>query len=193
MIWTIIGIVILLFVLWFVIYFMLTLWPKIKQNRASSLVETIAEPKYQAGSKKDAEYGQKTIYDDVRSLDFPDISIIFLGKTRVGAGGVYNRGFIHYNFKVALSPRSNIRVLYPTGRGKEIFWTPGTGEIGPQIFGYFGKAYMLEMGFRDNCTGNDCSLKENEYIITQLPPGHPYITDQLIDREELDRNIYKKR
>jgi hypothetical protein len=83
--------------------------------------------------KVKANYRERASFSRDTWLEFPDFDLLYLGT------GVYTSGGMHvpiksYYFRIVRGAEENI-----------IFWTAGTGIIGPIPFEFNGNDYMIEM------------------------------------------------
>ena len=108
----------------------------------------------QAASEQKASYGTRVKYQAGQKIEFPDFTVEYVGERRKSLP-VYPRGFLYYDFKVRTA---NIE--------KVVFWSSGTGDIGPVEFEIGGKHYQLELRHSDKLG----KLNDNELVIWQAKP-----------------------
>ncbi len=98
------------------------------------------------------KYGEKVSYTGKKELIFPDFSIKFIGKREVKPAkeGMPPLTMIFYDFEAV------------KGDAKQtIFWSSGTGDIGPTFFDFDGAGYVLELKQSDIIK----SLDEGVFVI----------------------------
>lgn len=81
-----------------------------------------------------ADYGVKTRFAKGKPLAFPDCELTFTGTRRI-VSPAYSRGFLYYDFKAAVG-----------GKTKDVSWSSGTGDIGPEFFEVNGRKFVIELG-----------------------------------------------
>ena len=116
-------------------------------------------------------YGAKIQYAQGQPLDFPDVTLEFVGERESPASSDYPRGMTFYDFKV-----------YQGSRVQLISWSAGTGDIGPTLFELAGNRYALELAMSDKLG----ILDENELVLwrevipaTEAPIATPIPTPAL--------------
>ena len=97
-----------------------------------------------------ADYGVKTRDQKGKALVFPDCELTFTGTRRVSSS-TYPRGFLYYDFEA----RSG-------GKTKEVSWSSGTGDIGPEFFEVNGRKFVLELSSSAAFKG---WMKDNELVL----------------------------
>lgn len=97
-------------------------------------------------------YGQKIQYTQGQPLNFPDLTLEFVGKRESPATSDYPRSMIFYDFKVHQGSQAQL-----------ISWSAGTGDIGPTLFELAGNRYALELALSDKLG----SLDEDELLLWQ--------------------------
>jgi len=75
-------------------------------------------------------YGVKIQYVQGQPLNYPDVTLEFVGKRETPATSDYPRSTIFYDFKV-----------YQGNQAQLISWSAGTGDIGPTLFELDGNRY----------------------------------------------------
>lgn len=95
-------------------------------------------------------YGVKIQYAQGQPLNFPDVTLEFVGKRESPASSDYPRGMTFYDFKV-----------YQGSRAQLVSWSAGTGDIGPTLFELAGNRYALELAMSDKLG----SLDEDELVL----------------------------
>ena len=83
--------------------------------------------------KVKADYREKVRFSRDTWIEFPDFDLIYLG-TGVRTSGGMHVPIKSYYFKIVRGREENI-----------IFWTAGTGDIGPIPFEFNDNDYMIEM------------------------------------------------
>lgn len=90
------------------------------------------------------KYGEKVSYSSGNELKFPDFSIKFTGKREE---------------KISNDQRSSLKMIFYdfeiiNGEAKQkVFWSSGTGDIGPSFFELNGEKYVLELAQSDIIKG----------------------------------------
>ena len=109
------------------------------------------------GSTQPPTYGVKIQYAEGQPLNFPDVTLEFVGKRESPGSSDYPRGMIFYDFKVHQGSRAQL-----------VSWTAGTGDIGPTLFDLAGHRYALELAISDKLG----SLEEDELVLWRevIPP-----------------------
>jgi hypothetical protein len=97
-----------------------------------------------------ADYGKKERFAKGKALVFPDCELVFTGTRRVSSSA-YPRGFLYYDFEA----RSG-------GQTKEVSWSSGTGDVGPEFFAVNGRKFVLELGSSAAFKG---WLKDDELVL----------------------------
>jgi hypothetical protein len=113
-------------------------------------------------------YGERTQYAEGQPLDFPDVTLEFVGMRQAPGSADYPRGMTYYDFKA-----------HQGGQALLVSWTAGTGDIGPTLFELAGSRYALELAMSDKLG----SLGENELVLwrevipaTEAPIATPIAT-----------------
>ena len=101
-------------------------------------------------STEQPRYGVKTQYTQGQPLNFPDVTLEFLGKRKAPGSADYPRGMTFYDFRV-----------YHGSQAQLVSWTAGTGDIGPTLFELAGSRYALELAMSDKLG----SLDEDELVL----------------------------
>jgi hypothetical protein len=99
-------------------------------------------------------YGLKIRYVVGQPLNFPDLSLEFIGQRKVDTSPEYPRGFTYYDFKVRQGNQEQL-----------VSWSAGTGDIGPTFFEMAGQSYQLELAASDQLG----RLAEDELVLWKLP------------------------
>ena len=114
-------------------------------------------------------YGEKIHYAQGEALNFPDLTIEFVGKREAPITSDYPQGMTFYDFKV-----------YQGTQAQLISWSAGTGDIGPTLFELAGNRYALELAMSDELG----SLAEDELVlwqeaipVTEAPTASPVPTE----------------
>lgn len=102
------------------------------------------------GSGLAADYGVKTRFAKGKPLTFPDCELVFAGTRRVSSPA-YSRGFLYYDFKATSG-----------GKSKDVSWSSGTGDIGPEFFEVNGRKFVLELGATILAKG---FMKDDELVL----------------------------
>ena len=97
-------------------------------------------------------YGVKIQYAQGQPLNFPDVTLEFVGKREAPISADYPQGMTFYDFKV-----------YQGTQAKLISWSAGTGDIGPTLFELAGNSYALELAISTELG----SLAEDELVLWQ--------------------------
>ena len=100
-------------------------------------------------STKPPGYGVKIQYAQGQPLNFPDVTLEFVGKRESPPSEYYPRSMYSYDFKVSQGSQSQL-----------ISWSSGTGDIGPTLFELAGNRYALELAMSDKLG----SLDEDELV-----------------------------
>lgn len=95
-------------------------------------------------------YGVKINYSDRQIKKLPDLSLRFLGKRHVESS-IFRPGFTYYDFEVAKENQI-----------KQVSWSSGTGDIGPQYFEVGGTEFVLELASSEAFKG---FMKEGEMVV----------------------------
>jgi hypothetical protein len=103
-----------------------------------------------APASRAADYGVKVAFKKDVPVTFTDFALTYLGERQVKSA-VYPRGFTNHDFQVGSGPGS-----------QKIFWSSGTGDIGPTLFKVGGKQFALELSRSDKLG----PLKPNELVVT---------------------------
>jgi len=105
--------------------------------------------------KVNANYQEKVRFSRDTKVEFPDFDLIYLG-TGVSTGGGMHVPIKSYYFKIVRGREENI-----------IFWTAGTGVIGPIPFEFNDNDYMIEMKRMVYGREGQVRLGENELSISR--------------------------
>ncbi len=97
-------------------------------------------------------YGEKIQFAQGRPLNFPDVTLEFLGERASPASSDFPRSMTFYDFKV-----------YQGSQEQLISWSAGTGDIGPTLFELAGNRYALELAMSDKLG----SMDEDELVLWQ--------------------------
>lgn len=105
--------------------------------------------------KVKANYRERVTFSRDAWVEFPDFDLLYLGT------GVHTSGGMHvpiksYYFRIVRGREENI-----------IFWTAGTGVIGPIPFEFSGNDYMIEMKRMAYGRDGEVELGENELSISR--------------------------
>ena len=103
-------------------------------------------------STKPPRYGVKIQYAQGQPLNFPDVTLEFVGKRESPPSSDYPRSMYSYDFKV-----------YQGSQSQLISWSSGTGDNGPTLFELGGNRYALELAMSDKLG----VLDENELVLWQ--------------------------
>ena len=101
----------------------------------------------QQADGKAEKYGEIISYSKDKEIKYPDFSIKFLGERKEDKPPI---SMTFYDFEIV---KGETR--------KKIFWTSGTGDIGPTAFELTGTEYLLELGVSDIHR----ALSENKLVI----------------------------
>ena len=104
-------------------------------------------------STKPPRYGEKIQYAHGQLLNFPDVTLEFVGKRESPPSDHYPRSMYSYDFKV-----------YQGNQSQLISWSSGTGDIGPTLFELTGNRYALELVMSDKLG----ILDENELVLWRV-------------------------
>jgi len=104
-------------------------------------------------SMQQPTYGVKTQYTQGQPLNFPDVTLEFVGKRESPPSDYYPRSMYFYDFKV-----------YQGNQSQLISWSSGTGDIGPTLFELAGNRYALELAMSDKLG----VLDENELVLWRV-------------------------
>ncbi len=104
-------------------------------------------------STKPPRYGVKIQYTQGQPLNFPDVTLEFVGKRESPPSSDYPRSMYSYDFKVYQGSQEDL-----------ISWSAGTGDIGPTLFELAGNRYALELAMSDKLG----ILDENELVLWQV-------------------------
>lgn len=105
------------------------------------------------GSSRAADYGAKITFKKAAPVAFPDFVLTYLGERKV-TSEKFPSGFVYHDFRVAAA-----RVT------QTVFWSSGTGDIGPTLFKVAGKNFALELS-RSEKLGR---LREDEVVLSRAP------------------------
>ncbi len=95
-------------------------------------------------------YGAKVRYAQGQPLNFPDVTLEFVGKRESPPSSDYPRSMTFYDFKVHQGSQAQL-----------VSWTAGTGDIGPTLFELAGNRYALELAISDKLG----SLDQDELVL----------------------------
>jgi len=108
------------------------------------------------GSEKvKANYRERASFSRDTWVEFPDFDLLYLG-TGVNTSGGMHVPIKSYYFRIVRGTEENI-----------IFWTAGTGVIGPIPFEFSDNDYMIEMKRTAYGREGEVELGENELIISR--------------------------
>ncbi|MCB0176108.1 MAG: hypothetical protein KDJ97_36760 [Anaerolineae bacterium] len=112
-------------------------------------------------STQPPSYGGKVHYAQGQPLNFPDVTMEFVGKREAPASVDYPRGMTFYDFKV-----------YQGNQAQLVSWSAGAGDIGPTLFELAGNRYALELAMSDQLgsLGQDELVLWREVSPTAEPP-----------------------
>jgi hypothetical protein len=102
-----------------------------------------------------ANYREKVRFSRDTWIEFPDFDLIYLG-TGVSTGGGMHVPIKSYYFRIVRGKEENI-----------IFWTAGTGVIGPIPFEFNDDDYVIEMKRMAYGQEGEVKLGEDELIISR--------------------------
>ena len=105
------------------------------------------------GSAQTLRYGKKVHYAQGEPLDFPDLTLEFVGITEYPPSDLYPRSMYAYEFKASKEGESQL-----------ISWSSGTGDIGPTFFEISGKKFSLELALSDELG----PLEKDELVVWRL-------------------------
>jgi hypothetical protein len=105
--------------------------------------------------KVKANYRQRVSFSRDTWVEFPDFDLLYLGMG-VNTGGGMHVPIKSYYFRIVRGREENI-----------IFWTAGTGVIGPIPFEFNGNDYMIEMKRMAYGQEGEAELGENELSISR--------------------------
>ena len=106
--------------------------------------------------KVKANYRERATFSRDTWIEFPDFDLLYLG-TGVSTGGGMHVPIKSYYFRIVRGREENI-----------IFWTAGTGVIGPIPFEFNGNEYMIEMKRMADGREGEVELGENELSIYRV-------------------------
>jgi hypothetical protein len=95
-------------------------------------------------------YGERIQYAEGQPLNFPDVTLEFVGKRKAPGSADYPRGMTFYDFRAHQGSQAQL-----------VSWTAGTGDIGPTLFELAGSRYALELAMSDKLG----SLDEDELVL----------------------------
>jgi hypothetical protein len=101
-------------------------------------------------STQQPRYGVKVQYTQGQPLNFPDVTLEFVGKRESPPSDYYPRSMYSYDFNVSQGSQSQL-----------VSWSAGTGDIGPTLFELAGNRYALELAMSDKLG----ILDENELVL----------------------------
>ena len=128
------------------------IFPNVGCSRRSFLalgLMAFAMPACGASKSGSAAYGTKVRYSKGSVVSFPHFDLKYIGTRKV-ASSAYPRGFIYHDFEISRGTSS-----------KTVFWSSGTGDIGPTVFQFDGKEFWLELSRSDKLG----KLAENEVVV----------------------------
>lgn len=96
------------------------------------------------------QYGEKVQYEKGTVIQFPDFRLVYIGDKWLSGKNGATWSMVFNLFEISDGKIS-----------KEISWSSGTGNIGPNPFEFKGKKYNIEKTISDNFG----QLKLNELII----------------------------
>ena len=105
--------------------------------------------------KVKANYREKVKFSRDTWIEFPDFDLLYLG-TGVSTGGGMHVPIKSYYFRIVKGGEENI-----------IFWTAGTGVIGPIPFEFNDNDYMIEMELMSFGREGEDKLGRNELSISR--------------------------
>jgi len=105
--------------------------------------------------KVKADYQEKVKFSRDTWVEFPDFELLYLG-TGVSTGGGMHVPIKSYYFKIVRGREENI-----------IFWTAGTGVIGPIPFEFDDNDYIIEMDYIAYGRKGAVKLGKNEFSISR--------------------------
>ena len=100
-----------------------------------------------------ANYRERASFSRDTWVEFPDFDLLYLG-TGISTGSGMHVPIKSYYFRIVRGSEENI-----------IFWTAGTGVIGPIPFEFSSKDYMIEMKRTAYGQEGEVELGENELVI----------------------------
>ena len=106
--------------------------------------------------KVKANYREKVEFSRDTWIEFPDFDLLYLG-TGVSTGGGMHVPIKSYYFRIVKGSEENI-----------IFWTAGTGVIGPIPFEFNDNDYMIEMVLMSSGREGEEKLGKNELSISRI-------------------------
>ena len=105
--------------------------------------------------KVKAGYREKVRFSRDIMVEFPDFDLLYLG-TGVSTGGGIHVPIKSYYFRIGRGEEENI-----------IFWTAGTGDIGPIPFEFNDTSYIIEMERMGYGRKEEIKLDKNELSISR--------------------------
>jgi len=105
--------------------------------------------------KVKANYREKVEFSRDTWIEFPDFDLLYLGTGTRTDGGMHVP-IKSYYFKIVKGREENI-----------IFWTAGTGDIGPVPFEFNDNDYMIEMELMSFGREEEDRLGKNELSISR--------------------------
>ena len=105
--------------------------------------------------KAKANYRERTSFSRDTWVEFPDFDLLYLG-TGVNTGGGMHVPIKSYYFRIARGTEENI-----------VFWTAGTGVIGPIPFEFNDNDYMIEMQSTAYGQQGGVTLGQDELVISR--------------------------
>lgn len=105
--------------------------------------------------KVKANYREKVEFSRDTWIEFPDFDLLYLG-TGVSTSGGMHVPIKSYYFRIVKGSEENI-----------IFWTAGTGVIGPIPFEFNDNDYMIEMVLMSSGREGEDKLGKNELSISR--------------------------
>lgn len=97
-----------------------------------------------------AVYGEKVVYKKGTPIQFPDFILIYRGEKELSGENGSTWYMLFYLFEISDGENT-----------KEISWSSGLGDIGPNPFEFNNKKYNIEKGISEKFG----KLNENELVI----------------------------
>ncbi len=115
-----------------------------------------------------AKYEEVIVFLENKNLQYPDFSLRYTGTTSLPLPNNSSVSMVKYNFEITA----------PNGSNQTIFWSSGTGDIGPQYFLVGEKNYQIELQYWEKEKKN---LAQNEMVISVLQenPANPLSTNNI--------------
>lgn len=108
-----------------------------------------------ASEKVKAKYRERVGFSRDTWVEFPDFNLLYLG-TGVSTSGGMHVPIKTYYFRIVRGSEETI-----------VFWTAGTGVIGPIPFEFDGDDYVIEMKRMADGRGGEAELGDNELSISR--------------------------